>query len=131
MGKLVDYNCKRCGETNPENFYTSNGAKSKCKKCHTMETHHRQRMMKPKAVDYLGGKCEDCGLIQNNNSWLFDFHHKDPSIKEWDWGSRRTSNWEKMKVEIDKCVLLCSNCHRTRHQMEWLETLPSNHPMFD
>ena len=128
---MLNYLCKRCSETNPDNFYKSNGAKTKCKKCHTMETHYRQRMLKPKAIDYLGGKCADCGLEHNNNSWVFDFHHRNPQEKEWSWGERRTSNWENCKKEIDKCVLLCANCHRTRHHKEWLQSLAENHPLFD
>jgi len=126
---MADYNCKRCGETNPDNFYKSNGAKTKCKKCHTMETHYKQKMMKVKGVEYLGGKCLDCGT--KGSPWIFDFHHRDPSEKEWHWGNRRTSNWDNLKKELDKCDLLCSNCHRLRHEQEWLETLVDHHPMFD
>jgi len=131
MRKPGEYLCSRCGDTDPEHFYTTNKAKSKCKKCHTMETHQKQRNLKGKAIEYLGGKCLDCGLEYNNNSWLFDFHHRDPSDKEWNWGNRRTSNWEKLKTEIDKCDLLCSNCHRTRHEMEWRKTLVEHHPIFE
>jgi hypothetical protein len=125
----MTYNCKRCGETNEEKFYKSNGAKSKCKKCHTMEVHQVKREMKDKGVQYLGGKCLDCGV--EGNPWIFDFHHRDPSEKEFHWGNTRTSNWEALKKELDKCDLLCANCHRTRHQEEWIETLVEHHPYFD
>ena len=125
----MSYLCKRCGDTEPDNFYTSNGAKTKCKKCHTMEVHQRKREIKDKAVQYLGGKCLDCGV--EGNPWIFDFHHRDPEEKEFHWGNHRTSNWENLKVELDKCDLLCSNCHRTRHHKEWVETLVEHHPYFD
>lgn len=126
---MSKYLCKRCGDTNPTNFYTSNHARTKCKKCHTMEVHHTKRMMKVKAVEYLGSKCVDCGI--EGSPWIYDFHHRDPNQKEFGWGNKRTSNWETLKKEIDKCDLLCSNCHRLRHEAEWRETLPRHHPAFD
>ena len=123
------YKCKRCGDTEPDNFYKSNGAKTKCKKCHTMEVHQRKRDMKDKAVEYLGGKCLDCGV--EGNPWIYDFHHRNPEEKEFNWGNHGTSNWDNLVVELDKCDLLCANCHRTRHQMEWRATLVEHHPIFD
>jgi len=128
MGYAVEYNCKRCGETDPDAFYTSNGAKTKCKKCHTMETHYSKKMIKQKAVDYLGGECKDCGL--KGGPHLFDFHHRDPAEKEFHWGNNRVS-WNKLVPELDKCDLLCANCHRERHHKEWIESLVEHHPMFD
>ena len=94
-----------------------------------METHYKQKQMKLKAIEYLGGMCQDCGI--QGSSWIFDFHHKVPSEKEWHWGNRRTSNWENLKSELDKCELLCANCHRLRHEKDWLQTLVKHHPMFD
>ena len=125
----MSYNCKRCGEMNPDIFYKSNGAKTKCKKCHTMEVHHTKRLIKQRAVEYLGGQCVDCGI--KGNQWLFDFHHISSSEKEFHWGNHRTSNWNNLVKELDKCVLLCANCHRTRHHSEWMETLVEHHPIFD
>lgn len=127
--KTVQHLCKRCGDRDSNNFYKTNGAKTKCKKCHTMETHYKQRQLKIKAIEYMGGKCIDCGL--EGSPWVFDFHHRDPSQKEWSWGNKRTSSWTTLKEEIDKCDLLCANCHRTRHYNEWRETLVEHHPAFD
>lgn len=126
---MSKYLCKRCGETASENFYRCNNAKSKCKKCHTMEVHQYKRLMKAKAVEHLGGKCVDCGIT--GSSWIFDFHHKDPNEKEWSWGHHKTSNWKNLLKELTKCDLLCANCHRIRHEEEWKLTLPTHHPIFD
>ena len=126
---MSNYKCKRCGETESEKFYKTNKAKTKCKKCHTMETHWKQKQLKVRGIEYLGGKCQDCGTT--GNPWIFDFHHRDSSTKEWSWGSRRTSNWESLKKELLKCDLLCSNCHRLRHEAEWKATLVEHHPAFD
>lgn len=124
----MKYNCKRCGTTKPENFYTSNKATGKCKKCHTMEVHHAKRMIKQQGVDYLGGKCINCGY--NKSIWALEFHHKDPSGKLFSWGSKRTS-WKKLKEELDKCILLCSNCHKEEHEKEWLSNIVDYHPYYD
>jgi hypothetical protein len=45
------------------------------------------------------------------------FHHRDPEGK--DFGISRAAtlmSWEKIKDELDKCVLLCSNCHAEIHE---------------
>ena len=47
---------------------------------------------------------------------VFDFHHIDPDekdIKVADWMGR--IKWATLKKELDKCILLCSNCHRIHH----------------
>lgn len=66
-------------------------------------------------IDYKGGKCEKCGYDKNISA--LDFHHKDPSKKLFQLDSRHLSNTtiDKLKNEVDKCVLLCANCHRETH----------------
>lgn len=67
---------------------------------------------KLKAVEYKGGKCIVCGY--NKSIRALQFHHLDPSQK--DFGiSGSTKSFEKLKSELDKCVLLCSNCHAEVH----------------
>jgi predicted HNH restriction endonuclease len=46
-----------------------------------------------------------------------EFHHKDPSLKEFGPSGRilKRLSWEKITKEIDKCILLCANCHRELH----------------
>lgn len=72
----------------------------------------RHKAFKEKVIEYLGGCCAACGLVDD---WsVFDSHHLDPSKKSFGImgpGSRGMS-WEEIKVELDKCVLLCANCHR-------------------
>ena len=66
-------------------------------------------------IDLRGGKCEKCDYKKNLAA--FDFHHKDPSTKEFKLDSRNLSNFtmEKILVEFEKCEVLCSNCHRELH----------------
>lgn len=68
---------------------------------------------KIKAVEYLGGKCQICGYDKCIEA--LEFHHKDPSIKEFTIGKFRIKKWERIKKELDKCILLCANCHRELH----------------
>ena len=63
-------------------------------------------------IEYKGGKCICCGF--NKHYSALDFHHLDPSIKEFNL-TRNSIGWNKLQSELDKCVLLCSNCHRMIH----------------
>lgn len=126
MPAKKEYNCKHCGTTNPDDFFKSNSMKSCCLKCHTIHTHQRLRIAKLKAIDYLGGKCSECGIT--GVPAIYDFHHRDPKEKDFSWGTKRTTNWDSLKKELDKCILLCSNCHRELHDREWIDQLPDHHP---
>lgn len=101
-----------CGKT----FKTDNKQKKYCStRCKNNNTVSRSRKeLKRKAVEYKGGKCEMCGYDKCIDA--LDFHHKEPSQKEFGV-SKNTHNrkWEDIKKEIEKCMLLCANCHRELH----------------
>ena len=65
------------------------------------------------AIDYLGGSCHKCGGTFPRG--CYDFHHKDPSTKEASWQKMRMWSWDRIIEELDKCALLCANCHRLEH----------------
>lgn len=73
---------------------------------------------KIKAVLSLGGKCTSCGY--NKNLAALEFHHIDPSTKEFALDLRVFSNLSdvKLNIELEKCVLLCANCHREVHNLD-------------
>ena len=74
----------------------------------------RRRKIKRMSVEYKGGKCEKCGY--NKSLSALEFHHLDPSEKDFSIGNGGNSkSWEKIKVELDKCILVCANCHREIH----------------
>jgi len=75
-------------------------------------TAYRQEM-KRKSVEYKGGKCEICGYSKSLAA--LTFHHKDKSQKSFGLNDGRTRRWEIIKEEIDKCALLCHNCHAEHH----------------
>ena len=68
--------------------------------------------VKNKLVEYKGGKCEKCGY--NKCIDALEFHHKDPNQKDFSIGGKSWS-FEKLKNEVDKCILVCANCHREIH----------------
>ena len=69
--------------------------------------------MDTKALDYKGNKCELCGYNKCKTS--LHFHHKDPKEKEFKISGNWGLNWERVKRELDKCMLVCANCHGEIH----------------
>lgn len=71
----------------------------------------RRRVIKAMAIDYKGGKCQFCGY--NRYQGALDLHHIDPKQKEFNIAHRGyCRSWERVKRELDKCVLVCATCHR-------------------
>lgn len=74
----------------------------------------RRKKIKQMAIDYKGGCCEKCGYNKCNEA--LEFHHLDPSKKDFGISSNGHCNsWEKVKKELDKCIMVCANCHREIH----------------
>ena len=74
------------------------------------------------AIQYKGSKCVHCGISYNGeNASIFDFHHVDPSIKDTEVSKILNSPklTETIKKELDKCILVCSNCHRLIHNNKY------------
>jgi hypothetical protein len=74
----------------------------------------RRKRLREKAIKYKGGKCKICGY---NKCWqALDFHHLDETKKTFGISAKGyTRAWEKVKDELDKCIILCANCHRELH----------------
>lgn len=70
-------------------------------------------------VDYAGGKCSRCGY--NKSKRALEFHHTDPNIKDFGISKCITKNIAFQKKEVDKCVLVCSNCHAEIHEELYLQ----------
>ena len=104
--------CCICGDTEQNNFYKSCHG-SWCKDCHNKICISKQRQRKKEAVDYKGGACEICGYDKCLGS--LDFHHRDPSKKDPGWTTMKSRPLENIKSELDKCMLVCRNCHGEIH----------------
>lgn len=74
--------------------------------------YRRRAKIKQMALDYMGNKCQICGY--NKCSRALVFHHIDPKEKSFNI-SRASCSWDKIKKELDKCILVCQNCHAEIH----------------
>jgi hypothetical protein len=72
-------------------------------------------------IDYLGGVCNSCCI--SYPSCVYDFHHRDPSEKSFTIGEQMGKSLTGLKLEADKCDLLCANCHRVLHSKDTKDTI--------
>jgi len=132
--------CTKCGHSLPLSSFSKDkkakhGLSYYCKTCASLKTKEQRlkrrknpeyikqfnakiteanKLNKRAAVEYMGNSCFDCGGSFPDS--VYDFHHLDMSTKEMN-PSRvlRLKDRTKVMAELDKCVLLCANCHRIRH----------------
>ena len=83
---------------------------------------NRRKELKLKAVNYKGGSCEKCGY--NKCLDALTFHHINPAEKDFQI-SEMCRKWETVKNELDKCILVCSNCHLEIHSEIYNGRYPS------
>jgi len=95
---------------------TSKIARSKTNRSSSQKrSDNRTDIHKQKCVEYIGNKCQICGLITEDYT-KYDFHHVDSSTKEACIGNLRSKDWNSIiQPELDKCCLLCRNCHASVH----------------
>ena len=86
------------------------------KVCNSCMVNRRRFKIKEKAVDYKGGCCEECGYSKCLQA--LDFHHLDQTKKDFVISGAHARSWQAIKEELDKCRLLCANCHREVHANE-------------
>jgi transposase-like protein len=72
-----------------------------------------RKRTKKKLVEYKGGKCQVCEYDKSLNA--LHFHHLNPNEKDFSISGKSLS-FEKLKSEVDKCILVCSNCHSEIHE---------------
>lgn len=119
------YSCSKCKEYKPANeFYNSKhgkfGKHHYCKICHrgshdpvSTKQYHKERAYRLKLhyVKEAGDKCQRCGY--NEFIAALDFHHINRDEKEYHPQKViNNGNHEMAQAELDKCILLCANCHR-------------------
>lgn len=77
---------------------------------------YREHLLR--AVALLGGKCSKCGLV--DHPIVYDFHHREPEKKSFNISQRMGGiTWERLTLELLKCDLLCSHCHRKTTYESW------------
>ncbi len=120
--------CTQCRINKSEDqFYKLNNQSSKdyfdliCKKCRQDNAKENNRLIR-EWIEEIKSPCVVCG---ENRKHVIDFHHLDPNEKEINISKYASSGAgifetkkQKIKKEIEKCVTLCSNCHRDFHFLE-------------
>lgn len=136
MAQFKDRICKDCKEVKPcrSSGVTRSGIvqyRTRCVVCYQRwETQYkygvrrektlfakriRMSIAKKRCVDYKGGKCELCGYDKSLRA--LTFHHKNRTDKRYEITTIKDHNWEKVQQELDKCILVCFNCHMEQEEI--------------
>lgn len=98
-----------------ERNYLLNHSRGHSRKlCNSCSAHRFRIDFKRRCVEYLGGKCVKCGYHKSLNA--LHAHHLDPSTKRFNIAGSHVRKWSVVQEELDKCQLLCSNCHAEEHE---------------
>lgn len=101
--------CKKCQRK--YNYSRKSGHRKTI--CNSCTTNYRRFNLKEKCVKYLGGKCQFCQYNKCINA--LSFHHINPNTKSFEVSGSHCKSWKLMQQELDKCILLCCNCHMELH----------------
>lgn len=101
--------CKIC---NRQYTYNHNAGHTK-EKCNSCLVNIRRFKLKTKCLEQKGGKCQICKY--NKCSQALVFHHIDPSQKSFEISGAHSRSWKIIQKELDKCILVCANCHSEIH----------------
>ena len=75
----------------------------------------RRKKLRQMALEYKGDKCSICGY--NKCLKALEFHHCESDQKDFGISAKGyTRSWEAIRLELEKCILLCANCHREIHE---------------
>lgn len=111
----ISKKCSKCGKE----FFPKKQAKTRkyCYDCVPEEGYNGatiRKRIKQWALDYKGGKCQKCGYDKCIQA--LDLHHLNPNEKDFNISDKNIKlDWEIIKKELDKCILVCANCHREIH----------------
>jgi hypothetical protein len=99
--------CKECASSKRSSWYNAN--RRRRQEAANKRNQERKRLV----VEHFGDKCADCGVTYPQ--CVYEFHHLDPNEK--DVNPSKALGWseDRMWRELDKCIMLCSNCHKIRH----------------
>ena len=115
--------CTKCKRELPiDQYHWRSKAKgtrrSECKECHTNYMRAQYQAKKDIVQEMKSNShCAKCG---ESRGYVLDYHHINPEEKDASV-ARMTSNKYRLDsvfAEIEKCVCLCSNCHREFHYLE-------------
>jgi hypothetical protein len=115
--QLKKRRCRECGHWFQPRQENARFCSARC--CNQSLLNRKRRQTKHRCVAYKGGACERCGY--NKCLAALDFHH--PRRNKKDFRMFGALSWSvTLRRELDKCQLLCANCHREAHDR------PGYHP---
>lgn len=103
--------CPKHGLT--EFYYSKTEDRWRCKECRKEAVIDKRRKNKIELVKYKGDKCEICGYDKCIDA--LEFHHLNPETKSFGIGNGNIRSLKRLKEEVDKCIMVCSNCHKEIH----------------
>ncbi len=118
MCRVIEYKeCNDCKKVKPLGEFAmfrrnKDGRELRCKPCYRERRNNQSNAKKLQLLALNGGECVVCGYSKCPTA--LEFHHKDPSKKEF----ALSLSWKSLAsliAESKKCALLCSNCHREVH----------------
>ena len=114
---ITSKKCNECGKIFKKEHFHIEHQHGTCKICFNNKNKIRQSRVAQQCIDYLnpeGKCCIKCGYDRYNGA--LDFHHRNPNEKEFMISRIRHKNInDNHKKELNKCDLLCGNCHRLEH----------------
>lgn len=85
--------------------------------CNSCRSNRGGRMarqeLKRRLVETMGGSCTRCGYSRCLRALCF--HHVDETSKHFSFAGNHLRSWQALTAELEKCVLLCQNCHVIVH----------------
>lgn len=117
-------NCYTCHNLLPSTEFKiqplhKTGLSSSCKKCINKRSVKNKSKIKLEAIASKGYYCQTC--YTKVNPYALAFHHRDPNLKIDRIARLIRENWSHaLSEELDKCDLICFNCHRELHFKESL-----------
>lgn len=105
--------CSKCGETDITKFNFS--LYNVCKSCNGKKSKEYNQRKRLKYLELKGNKCQICGYDKYHGA--LEFHHTDPKDKSDKLNHQSLTQGKISFVlqELEKCILICSNCHREIH----------------
>jgi hypothetical protein len=99
-------------------FHTDNASsdklKRRCKQCRCV-AERRRKDTKRTFISSFKDSCQKC---DDGRSYVLTFHHLEPANKKFNLSDGRHYTKEAILKEIEKCVVLCANCHQEFHYHE-------------
>ncbi len=115
MKNKIIKTCKIHGETEYRQEGNRNKNRYRCVKCASESVQRRRDKLKILSINHMGGCCSICGY--NKCVSALEFHHIDPKEKDFAIsGKGLTRSFDKLKIELSKCICVCANCHREIHE---------------